>query len=171
MGLESGSQESLDRMKKNTTVQQNEYAVKQLDKFDIIPRTAFVVDIPGDKREDLLKTQQLINRLRKYKKFSAGMGPYRPYPRSPLHDILVKQGHIKEPETLMDWKNEYNIKLYGVYDFKKPWQKNYKLSTNMSFFNSVESGVWLREYQLERYLDKKLYRFFRRETRTWSRLD
>lgn len=158
VGLESGSQAALDRMQKETTVEQNEYAVKQMDKHDIVPRGSFVVDIPGDAKEDLLKSQELMNRLRKYKKFMAGMATYRPYPKSSLHDILVKQGYIKEPESLMDWKNEYNVKLYGIYDFKKPWQKNYGLSTNMAFFNSTESGAWIREHQLERILDKILYR-------------
>jgi len=158
MGLESGSQTSLDRMKKGTTVEQNKYAVKQLDKWDIVPRTAFVIDIPGDTKEDLLKTQNLINSLRKYKKFTAGMATYRPYPKSPLHDILVKEGYIKEPKNLKDWNNEYNVRLYGIYDNKKPWQKNYRLSTNMAFFNSVESSVFLREYQLDDIFEKIVLR-------------
>jgi len=158
MGLESGSQESLDRMKKGTTVEQNYFAVKQLDKWDIVPRTAFVIDIPGDKREDLIKTQKLINKLRTFKKFTAGMATYRPYPKSPLHDILVEQGHIKEPEKLMDWKNEDNVKLYGMYDNKKPWQENHKLSTNLAFYNSAESSVWIREHQCDRDLDKLFLR-------------
>lgn len=158
LGLESGSQDALDRMMKETTVEQNEFAVKQLDKHDIVPRTSFVVDIPGDTKGDLLKTQELINRLRKYKKFMAGMATYRPYPKSPLHDLLVEQGHIKVPKTLMDWKDDYNVKLYGIYDFRKPWQKNYNLSTNMAFFNSTQGGCWIREHQLERTLDKILYK-------------
>jgi radical SAM superfamily enzyme YgiQ (UPF0313 family) len=161
VGLESGSQASLDRMKKDTTVEQNEYAVKQLDKHGIIPRTSFLVDIPGDELEDILKTQKFINRLRRYKKFTGGMGTYRPYPKSPLHDLLVEQGFIKEPETLMDWKNEYNVRLYGSYDTKKSWQKHYKLSTNMSFFNSVESCAWLREYQLDSYPEVLMLKFFK----------
>ena len=161
MGLESGSQESLDRMKKDTTPEQNEYAVRQLDKWDIVPRTSFVIDIPGDRKEDLLKTQRFINGLRKYSKFTVGVATYRPYPKSPLHDILVKQGHIKEPETLEEWKNEYNVRLYGVYDTRKPWQKHYKLSTNMAFFNSVESGVWVREHQIERLSDKIMQKLFK----------
>ena len=105
VGLESGSQASLDRMKKDTTVEQNEYAVKQLDKHGIIPRTSFLVDIPGDELEDILKTQKFINSLISYKKFTGGMGTYRAYTKSPLHYLLVEQGFIKEPETLMDWKN------------------------------------------------------------------
>jgi len=163
LGLESGSQASLDRMKKDTTVAQNEYAVAQLDKWDIVPRTSFIIDIPGDEKEDMFLTQKMINRLRKYPKFTGGMATYRPYPKSPLHDLLVEQGHIKEPKTLMDWKNECNVRLYGVYDTKKPWQKHYKLSTNLAFFNSVESSVWLREYQLDNFIEKfqfHIYRFF-----------
>lgn len=158
IGLESGSQNSLDRMKKDTTVEQNEFAIKQLDKWDIVPRSSFVIDIPGDTKEDILATQIFLNRLRKYKKFTAGMATYRPYPKSPLHEILVQKGHITEPKQLMDWKNEYNVKLYGIYDNKKPWQLHYKLSTNMAFYNSVESGVFLREHQLERLLDKIVYK-------------
>ena len=162
MGLESGSQAALDRMKKDTTVEQNEFAVKQLDKWDIVPRTSFVADIPGDTKEDLLATQTFFNSLRKYKKFTGGMATYRPYPRSPLHETLVKDGHIIEPEKLMDWKNEYNVKLYGIYDNKKPWQMNYKLSTNMAFYNSAESSVWVREHQLERTADKIIFKFLQR---------
>ena len=89
------------------------------------------------------------------------MATYRPYPKSPLHDILVENGHIKEPETLMEWKNEYNVKLYGMYDNKKPWQENYTLSTNMSFYTSAESSVWVREHQLDRYLDKLFLRWIK----------
>lgn len=161
LGLESGSQDALDRMMKETTVEQNEYAVKQLDKHDIVPRSSFVIDIPGDKREDLLKTQKFINCLRKYKKYTGGMATYRPYPKSELHEILVNQGYIKEPENLMGWKSGYNVKLYGMYDAKKPWQKNYKLSTNMAFYNSVESCVWVREHQAETLLDLIAIKFFK----------
>ena len=162
IGLESGSQASLDRMKKDTTVEQNEFAVKQLDKWNIVPRTSFVIDIPGDEKSDLFKTQKLINKLRRYKKFTCGMATYRPYPKNQLHDILVKQGFIEEPKTLMDWKNKYNVQLYGAYDTKKPWQKHYRLSTNLAFYNSVESCVWLREHQLNKIFDKIKFKFFKK---------
>ena len=60
----------------------------------------------------------------------------------------------------MDWKNDYYVRLYGLYDFKKPWQENYNLSTNMAHFNAVESGVGLRQYQLDHWSEKVVNRFF-----------
>jgi len=160
MGIESGAQESLDKMCKDTTVEENENAIKKLHKHNIIPRLSFIVDIPGEKKEDIIKTQQFLNKIRQIcgDKMEAGVVTYRPYPKSKFHDILVEDGLIEVPKTLEEWTKEYNVRLYGMYDNKKPWQKNYKLSTNVAFFNTQDTD--LREHQLNRKLDKLFYRIF-----------
>lgn len=160
MGIESGSQDSLDRMCKDTTVEQNKHAILKLHEHGIIPRLSFIVDVPGDTREDIIKTQIFLNKIRMIcgDRMEAGIATYRPYPKSKLHKLLVSKGLIKVPETLMEWTNEDNVRLYGMYDSKKPWQKNYKLSTNVAFYNTQDTD--LREHQLSRYLDKLFFKIF-----------
>jgi len=79
------------------------------------------------------------------------MATYRPYPKSDLHEILVSEGYIKEPENLMDWKSEYNVKLYGMYDTKKPWQKTIDYLQTWRFLialNPVYGSVNIRQIHI-----------------------
>lgn len=69
LGIESGSQNSLQRMRKGTTVEQGERAIALLRKYGIEPYSGFIMFEPDSGMQDLrnnfnfLKSNNLLNRL------------------------------------------------------------------------------------------------------------
>ncbi len=64
VGLESGRDDSLKRMKKMTTVRQGEEALKILRKYDIEPNIGFIMFEPGSALEDLKANLEFLKRNR-----------------------------------------------------------------------------------------------------------
>lgn len=105
MGAESGSDEVLKIIKKDITVKQIEYAVKQCHKHDITPFCFFMIGIPGETRSDMEKTFDLMRKLIKICPDVQIYGPgvFRPYPGSELYDLCKKNGGFYEPKSLREW--------------------------------------------------------------------
>ena len=62
IGLESGSQRCLDRLKKNTTVDQNERALSVLRKAGIAPNIGFIMFQPDSRPEDIRINFEFLKR-------------------------------------------------------------------------------------------------------------
>lgn len=56
MGVESASQDILDRLKKNMKVEQIVKAVEILSKTNIVPKLSFMVGLPGETEKEIRKT-------------------------------------------------------------------------------------------------------------------
>lgn len=149
-GIESGSPASLARMRKGyrDSAGLAHRAVGACARHDITVRGSFVLDIPGDSPEDIFQTVDLIRRLRRYGNFSCGVHTYRPYPGSPLCETLIKGGRISLPDRLESWADEAVVKQFTDTTVVRKWQDNYKLSSGVSFYESLESGFWLKRHQL-----------------------
>jgi anaerobic magnesium-protoporphyrin IX monomethyl ester cyclase len=105
LGIESGSQRMLNKLKKGMMVNQAMHAVKELGKVGIIAKPAFIIGLPGETKEDMLYTFKLI--LEMYKEnpelYLHGPSIFRPYPGGPMYTELVNQGFVP-PQNLEDWK-------------------------------------------------------------------
>jgi anaerobic magnesium-protoporphyrin IX monomethyl ester cyclase len=114
-GIESGSQKMLEIMKKGTTVEQNEKAIKLAKEVGLSSAISVVIGYPGETPE-LLK--QTINFIRKTKPDYVYMCVAIPYPGTELYNLLKDLGW----DTSKDWKN---------YDEQNPTQvfKNQLLSS------------------------------------------
>ena len=84
LGIESGSQHTLEIMKKHITLEQAEYAVMKCNEIGIVARSSFMIEVPGESFEDIKKTVRFINKLRKYPYFVCGVTSFRPYPKCEL---------------------------------------------------------------------------------------
>jgi len=155
IGAESGSKKTLNYLCKQIVPEETERAVDYLDRNGIIPDCSFIVGLPGETREDILKTSNLINRLRKHKLFLCGVHTYRPYPRSKIARQLISEGKLEEPRTLEEWADEKTVGLYTYEDIYRPWIQDYELAMNISYYQSLASGVWLLQHQI----DNRLFRF------------
>ena len=148
-GIESGSHNTLKRMRKGGNAGPS-FAIAAIDmcaKHDITVRGSFVLDIPGDTSDDILATVKLIRRLRQYPKFACGVHTYRPYPKSPLCEQLVREEKFYQPITLEEWESEVFVRQYTDTAITRTWQANYRLSSNVSFYESLESAFWLKPHQ------------------------
>lgn len=90
MGVESASQELLDRIQKGTTPEQARNTVKILKEEGIVIRCYFILGLPGETREDALRTIAFAKEIDPdYAKFSLTT----PYPGTELYDQLLREGN------------------------------------------------------------------------------
>jgi anaerobic magnesium-protoporphyrin IX monomethyl ester cyclase len=88
-GVESGNQKMLNAMKKGTTVEQNEKAIKLTKEIGISVAISVVVGYPGE-TEDMLK--QTFNFIRRTKPDYVYVCQAIPYPGTELYDVLKELG-------------------------------------------------------------------------------
>lgn len=156
MGVESASQETLDRLKKQLKVEHIIKATEILSKTNIVPKMNFMVGLPGETQKDIDKTYKLAVRLRKMAKRSCvTVSPFRPYPGSPLYDQIVSEYGYSPPSSLKDWANLSQVEFaegVGYESFERyRWIENpRKLKAMQCVYNEI---AW---YNPQR--DKKIYR-------------
>ncbi len=162
LGAESGSTKTLSYLCKNIVPQQTERAITSLQKHGIIADCSFMVGLPGETKEEVMKTHAFINKQRKHKLFLCGVQTYRPYPGSRIAQQLIAEGKLKEPEALEEWQVENIVGLYTYVDVKRPWIENYKLAMNISYYQSLASGVWLLQHQIDNGFFRLINAFFKK---------
>jgi anaerobic magnesium-protoporphyrin IX monomethyl ester cyclase len=88
-GVESGSQQMLNTMRKGTTVEQNANAIKLAKESDILVAISLVIGYPGETPAML---QQTIDFIHKTKPDYVYMCEAVPYPGTQLYDYLKELG-------------------------------------------------------------------------------
>lgn len=135
-GAESGSSAILKKIQKDITAEEILYSAKQCLKYDIIPQYSFMVGLPGETREDMFMTLDLIDKLVKLSDKVQILGPqaFRPYPGSPLYEECKEAGW-REPRSLEEWARliEDELNYLSVKNF--PWVKE------KDFVESMEAYV------------------------------
>lgn len=160
LGIESGSQKTLDIMKKGITPAQAENAVKKCNDHGIIARSSFMLEIPGESIDDIKKTIRFIGKLRKYPYFSCGVGTFRPYPKCELTFKLMNEGYLKEPENFESWTDKSTIDLYTSAEYIRPWQINGRFSESAAYYLNIESSSRLGSHQLNDLIEKAVNNIF-----------
>ena len=133
IGVESGSQEVLDRINKKTKISEAEEAIKNLKKVGIKQYASFIVGLPGETKETMEKTKEFIKRT---KPTGFQVNSLVPYPRCRLYEVAVEQGKIKDlkfedlllyetPISLCDLSideiNEYRKRIYKEVYLSPGW--------------------------------------------------
>ncbi len=160
LGIESGSTYTLGLMKKGITPEQAENAVKECDRHGIIARSSFILEVPGESSLDIKQTIRLINRLRKYSKFTCGVCTFRPYPKCELTTKLIQGGYLPEPKVFSDWTDQNVIDMYTSAEYIRPWQVNGRYSEAVAFYLNMESAVRLGNHQIDNCWDRKINSLF-----------
>jgi len=115
VGAESGSQEVLDMLSKDSKV---EYAIdlaKICSQYDITVVYSLMIGFPREPEKEFCKTLDLIDKIlsidhrHQFKLFF-----YTPYPGTPLFE-LSKENGLKVPETLEGWSK------FNLYRLNVPW--------------------------------------------------
>jgi anaerobic magnesium-protoporphyrin IX monomethyl ester cyclase len=105
LGIESGSQKMLNYLKKGMLIDQAIHAVAELGKAGISAKPSFIIGMPHETRDDMLKTFKLIIEMYRVNPDLYLHGPsiFRPYPGGPMYQEIVKEGY-NPPQRLEDWK-------------------------------------------------------------------
>ena len=114
VGIESGSQKTLNHIKKDITLEQIFLCNKKLKKCGIAPIYSFMAGFPGESFEDIKETICVMMKLlRENPSISlTSLKIYTPFPGSELFEECVKQG-LKIPKSFEDWSNfSYNSSSY-----------------------------------------------------------
>ena len=139
-GVESGSQKMLDAMKKGTTVEQNERAIKWAKEVGISVAISVVVGYPGE-TPDMLK--QTLDFIQKTHPDYVYMCVAIPYPGTELYDLLQELGW----EMTTDWEHFDEQTLV----FKNPDISPEKIEEmRRTFFNQFFSPSYILQKSLKR---------------------
>ncbi len=142
VGVESGSQEMLDWMQKDLTVEQVLATADLCLRHGVSGIFPFIVGFPGESDDSVVETLRLIKRLR-------GMSPgfetpifyFKPYPGSRITEDMVRLGH-ELPSTLDEWAD------FDFIGSAAPWvsEKKYRLIERFKFYNRFAGGpqTWWR---------------------------
>jgi len=112
-GLESGSDKVLGYLKRGTvTAEQNRSAVELCKKFGFVIDATFIFGTPGETREDVQKTFDLM----KNDAIDRALAfPLTPYPGTELWELVKRDGAVKD-EKDVDWETvdtrRFDEKLY-----------------------------------------------------------
>jgi anaerobic magnesium-protoporphyrin IX monomethyl ester cyclase len=102
-GIESGSQEILDRMNKKSTIQDNRNVIKWAKEAGITARAFFILGFPGETKETIEATKRFIDETEPDQFFISN---FVPYPGTEVWDHPEKFG-VTNLET--DFKNYYQV--------------------------------------------------------------
>ncbi|NOZ20030.1 MAG: B12-binding domain-containing radical SAM protein [Planctomycetes bacterium] len=136
VGAESGSQEILDLITKDTTVEQTVKTVEMLQTYGVEPVLSFMVGFP-EEVEEYDATLNLIKRLKKeWPGIDIKLFFYTPFPGSALYDYALERG-LQPPEKLADWFD------YTMHKVNVPWvsaKREQRLLNFLFYFRHAYPG-------------------------------
>lgn len=161
IGMEAGTQEMLDWMQKDIKLSHVYEVAKLCIKYDIAINFSVIVGFPGETKESIIKTLEVVKELRQMSPtFHMGIFFYKPYPGNKIADELLEKGY-KFNSTLEEWSN---------FDFvdtgKSEWVdedtvklvENFKFYQNLAYNKSTVSKSLFRHIARWR-VEKKAYLF------------
>lgn len=97
-GMESGSQEMLDRMCKRTTVEMNARACALTKKYGMMSHSSWIIGYPGETPETVNQTLEFI---RRHRPSTVNLAVLRPYPNTEAYEIARSSNSL-----VGDWDPE-----------------------------------------------------------------
>ena len=103
IGVESGSQEMMDRIQKDIKIEQVFFAAERCRKYDVAVHFPFIVGFPGESDASVQATLEAAKRLRAMSpKFQTPIFYFKPYPGTSITQEVVQDGFAL-PASLDDW--------------------------------------------------------------------
>ena len=146
IGVESGSQEMLNWMTKDITLEQVLDCAEKCVRHNLGAIFPFIVGFPGESEESVWATLEMVKRLRAMSpRFETPIFYYKPYPGSRITEEVVRNGY-RLPQTLEEWAEFDFIGSAG------PWvsREKYELVERFKFYNRFAWGPerwWRRPLQ------------------------
>jgi radical SAM superfamily enzyme YgiQ (UPF0313 family) len=156
IGAESGSQRILDKLKKGITTENIYHSAEKLTQAGIGASFSFMMGIPGETKDDILATVDMIQRVRAEGKTVAIIGPqiFRPYPGGELYDECVRDYHYRPPQNTSEWLRALNsFTSYENVD-NLTWIRDKNFLKTISFYSDFAN---LNTANIQRSILKKLF--------------
>lgn len=149
MGLESASQDILNNIKKNITIEKMEQAVTDCKKAGLEVCGYFIIGLPG---ETLKTVNETIEFAKKLDLDLVTFNITAPHPGTPFYEYLEKNGYLRTK----DW-SKYDTNSVPVYDYPNmPAEEIYSLAL-MAYrkFYMRPRYFWKRLKRLESFMEVK----------------
>jgi radical SAM superfamily enzyme YgiQ (UPF0313 family) len=140
IGVESGSQETLDRLKKDVRIEQVMTAAEMCARHDVGVIFNFIVGFPDEPEPSIDATLRLAKRLRAmHPRFETPIFYYRPYPGNPLADEARGAGY-EFPQGLTGWADFDYVGNRGPWMSARRWRQieRFKFYTRQAW----QPGRW-----------------------------
>jgi radical SAM superfamily enzyme YgiQ (UPF0313 family) len=140
VGVEAGSQETLDRLAKDVNVEQVIKTAELCARHDVGAIFNFIVGFPGESDASVDATLALAKRLRgMHTRFETPIFYYRPYPGNPLADAAHTSGYVF-PEDLDGWADFDYVGARGPWITPSRWRRveRFKFYTRHAW----KPGAW-----------------------------
>jgi radical SAM superfamily enzyme YgiQ (UPF0313 family) len=123
IGVESGSQETLDRLKKDLQLDQVRTAAEMCVRYDVGVIFNFIVGFPGEPEDSVDATLALAKRLRgMHPRFETPIFYYRPYPGNPIANQAERAGYVF-PRGLQEWADFDYVGSRGPWISSERWRQ------------------------------------------------
>ncbi|MBI1808037.1 MAG: B12-binding domain-containing radical SAM protein [Ignavibacteria bacterium] len=145
IGAESGSQEMLDFMKKDTLVEEAIISAEKLNRHRIGAVFGFIVGFPEESFEDTLRTIETIKEIKHINpRFEFNIFFFTPYPGTDLFNYIVEKGY-RVPQTLSEWSDIDFIMYagYWVKEHERRYVERFKFYTKLATEQN-STRTWIR---------------------------
>ncbi len=146
VGVESGSQAMLDRIKKDIKLDQVRFTAERCRRHGVAAIFPFIVGFPNETDESVWATLNLVKELRSLSsEFQTPVFYFKPYPGSGITNEAVQQGYTL-PCSLDEWSRFDFIGSAG------PWVSaaKYRLLERFKFYERLawnRAAVWQKPFQ------------------------
>ena len=122
IGVESGSQATLDRLQKDLKLDQVEAVADMCARHDVGAIFNFIVGFPDESDASVEATLAMAKALRRmHPRFETPIFYYRPYPGNPIADAAQRSG-FQFPRGLTEWANFDYVGDRGPWISRERWQ-------------------------------------------------
>ena len=140
VGVESGSQDMLDRLHKDMKLEQVRVAADMCTRHGVGAIFNFIVGFPGESEQSMQATLALAKQLRRWNPaFETPIFYYRPYPGNPLAEQAAEGGYVF-PKGLDEWADFDYVGGRGPWISRDQWKKveRFKFYTRHAW----KPGAW-----------------------------
>ena len=157
VGVESGSQEMMDWLKKDIKIEQVWHVAEQCKRLGIDVIFPFIVGFPGESDKSFKDSLDMAQKLSAMSSgFTTPIFYFKPYPGSQITQEVMAQGY-QLPQSLEEWTDfDYVSGSSG------PWvsQERFRQVERFKFYNKVafskvpwyaRPASWLARQRMERH--------------------
>jgi len=140
VGVESGSQEMLDRLQKDMKLEQVRTTAEMCTRHGVSAIFNFIVGFPGESEQSMQATLALAKLLRRSNaEFETPIFYYRPYPGNPMAELSAACGYVF-PRGLEEWADFDYVGGRGPWITPSQWKniERFKFYTRHAW----KPGAW-----------------------------
>jgi anaerobic magnesium-protoporphyrin IX monomethyl ester cyclase len=143
IGVESGSQEMMDWLKKDIKMEQVYTCAERCKKHNIAVIFPFIVGFPDESEKSVTNTINMVKELNAmHPNFSTPIFYFKPYPGSTITDEVIKKGYVL-PKSIYEWSEFDYIGSSG------PWVSEEKYAFFEKFKFYLKLGYTKRNFMVK----------------------